>query len=73
MVIYCFCFCLYTLYFHFQTDIDVNQVLNGDWTPLMLAASVGCKEIVEKLIDLGADINAEKGMFAYNHLTCFYL
>ena len=36
---------------------DVNSLLNGDTTPLYLAAQRGFKETVEELIKLGANLN----------------
>ena len=36
------------------------EALLMDYTPLLLAASMGRKRMVELLVELGADVNAEK-------------
>ncbi|WP_257288358.1 ankyrin repeat domain-containing protein, partial [Endozoicomonas sp. SESOKO2] len=38
--------------------VNVNVVVNGDFTALMLASGSGHKDIVERLINAGANINA---------------
>ncbi|GIZ00743.1 hypothetical protein CEXT_399631 [Caerostris extrusa] len=41
------------------TSLDSDLILQlTNWTPLMIAASVGCAEIVSALISRGADVNA---------------
>lgn len=45
-------------------DIDLNVELRGDWTPLLLAASIGNRKIVKMLLDKGADVHKHK-----DHLT----
>lgn len=49
-------------------EVDVNQVNNYGWTPLMAAASQGCDDIVDLLLENGADaaIRNQGGKAAYN-------
>jgi len=44
---------------HLASGTDVNEVNRNGLTPLFEAASAGHKEIVELLIDKGADVNAK--------------
>lgn len=44
-------------------EIDLNQKLEDEWTPISLAASVGNYDLVEKLFEMGADIDLNKGIF----------
>ncbi|GIY86790.1 hypothetical protein CDAR_558691 [Caerostris darwini] len=41
-----------------QQGSPVDEADDTNWTPLMIAASVGCAEIVSALISRGADVNA---------------
>ncbi|GJQ72834.1 hypothetical protein Trydic_g1483 [Trypoxylus dichotomus] len=42
---------------------NVNKRLRDDWTPLLLAASVGASEITALLIEKGADVNMHRNYY----------
>lgn len=42
---------------------DVNVRLRDNWTAIMLAASYGNPDVVKKLIEAGADIHQDRGVY----------
>ncbi|CAG9862166.1 unnamed protein product [Phyllotreta striolata] len=45
---------------HLTDDIPIDVDLQGNWTPLLLSASIGNPEITEELLNRGADPNSSK-------------
>lgn len=45
----------------FDKGVDVNVLVNDDYTALYLAATVCNAQIVEELIKRGADVTANRG------------
>ena len=49
----------------------MNTKLKNSWTPLLLAASIGNPDVVDELIDRGADVNDFNGnIFRTSLRTC---
>lgn len=46
----------------FALGFDVNKPIKDNWTPLLLAASVGAPEVTTLLIENGADVNIHRGI-----------
>ncbi|KRT80901.1 Ankyrin repeat-containing protein, partial [Oryctes borbonicus] len=44
-------------------DLNVNKRLRDNWTPLLLAASVGASEITALLLEKGADVNIHRNYY----------
>lgn len=45
----------------FILGFDINAKMKNNWTPLLLAASMGNADIVDELINRGADVNTFNG------------
>lgn len=61
---------MYIVYFSLLLGMSINEILHNDWTPIMVAASVGHFSIVEEFIKLGADVNTNKDRYTVLMAAC---
>lgn len=51
--------------------IDIDIQLKSGWTSLMLAASTASSDLVELLINRGANVNFHKGISCMKYHLCY--